>query len=307
MSQHAPSVDAKQQLDLIDPTGVQRREVEDESLLVPDVEIVPHGLRTMCVEVIPNDVHRALGVDQRNLLHKGHEIVLRAPICGTADDPSRMHIHRRNERLRAVADVLELAAPCTTRSRRAIRVLALDGLDPGLLVDRQHDRALGGSAIQRADLIDLLPELRVGAMQPLPNTVRPQVARLQDALQMAAADLLDHTSLDSAINQFVQRGRSPPLQLSGLASQRQQLQALRLADAPRTTRTRDLLQTLDASLSQPTTPMRNRLHRDTERLRDRCRRLAPMSHQRDLRTHHLPLLRRSSAGQQLKRLALFSR
>jgi len=92
MSQHAPSVDAKQQLDLIDPTGVQRREVEDESLLVPSVEIVSHGLRTMRVEVIPNDVHRALGVGQRHLLHKGHEIVLRAPICATADDPSRMHI-----------------------------------------------------------------------------------------------------------------------------------------------------------------------------------------------------------------------
>ena len=87
---------------------------------------------------------------------------------------------------------------------------------PGLLIDRKYDRALGCLAIQRADRVDLLAELRVRAVQPLPNAVRAHVARLQDALQVTAADPRNHPPLDSTLDQFVQRRRGPALRLGGL-------------------------------------------------------------------------------------------
>jgi hypothetical protein len=186
-------------------------------------------------------------------------------------------------------------------------VLAFDGLDPGLLIDRQHDRALGRLAIQRADRVDLLPELRVRAVQPLPNTVWAHVARLQDALQVAAADLLDHPALHSAIDQFIQRRCGPPLYFGRLTRQRQQFQPLRRADAPGPTRPYRLLQALESLPGQARAPVRHGLHRNAHRLRDRRRRLAGVAHQRDMRSNHLSVLSGASAGQQLKRLAILSR
>lgn len=53
-------------------------------------------------------------------------------------------------------------------------------------------------AVRRADRFDLLPKVRVGAVQPQPNTMQAEVAGQQGALQVAAADLPDYTGL----NQF---------------------------------------------------------------------------------------------------------
>ncbi len=161
---------------------------------------------------------------------------------------------------------------------------------PGLLVDRQHDRSLGRLTVQRADRVDLLAELRIGAVQPLPNTVRSQVAGLQDALQVAAADLRDHPALDGALNQFVQRRRGSPLRFGGLARQGQQFQPLRGADTPGTARTRHFLQALESLPGQARAPVRHGLHGDAHRLCDRRRRLARMAHQRNLRSNHLSVL-----------------
>ena len=86
--------------------------------------------------------------------------------------------------------------------------------------------------------------MRIRAVQPLPHTVRSQVAPLENALQVAAADLRDHATLDSTLNQFVQRRRSASLRLSWLARQRKQLQALRGANAPGSPGPRHLVQAL---------------------------------------------------------------
>ena len=169
----------------------------------------------------------------RDLFHKGHQVVLRAPIAAAAQHAARMHVQRRDQRLRAVAEVLELAPACAPGARRAVRVLALDGLDAGLLVDAQHHRVLGRGAVQLADRVDLLAKLRLRAVQPLPHAVRAHIAGLQDALQVAAADVLDHALLDGALAQLVQRRCGPALCFARFARQGQQLQPLRATDAPR--------------------------------------------------------------------------
>src|SRR6516225_9172901 len=55
VAQDTARVDAKQQFDLVDPTGVQGREVKDEAPPVPGVEVVPHRLRAVRVQVVPYD------------------------------------------------------------------------------------------------------------------------------------------------------------------------------------------------------------------------------------------------------------
>ena len=57
-----------------------RREVEDDPVIVPVVELVPRGLRPVSVQVVPHDVHPPVGVGVRDLLHEAHKISLRAPI-----------------------------------------------------------------------------------------------------------------------------------------------------------------------------------------------------------------------------------
>ena len=121
MAQDAARVDAKQQLDLVDPARMNGREVKDESLIVSGVEIIPHGLRAVGVQVVPHAVHAALGVGLCDLLHEGHEIDLGAPIGATAQDASGVHVHGSDEGLRVVADVLELTATCTTWHWRPVR------------------------------------------------------------------------------------------------------------------------------------------------------------------------------------------
>jgi hypothetical protein len=49
MAQDAARVDAKQQLDLVDPARMNGREVKDESLIVSGIEVVPYGLRAVGV------------------------------------------------------------------------------------------------------------------------------------------------------------------------------------------------------------------------------------------------------------------
>jgi Domain of unknown function (DUF4372)/Transposase DDE domain len=61
---------------------------------------------------------------------------LGASIGATAQDASGVHVHGGDQGLRAVADVLELTPTCTTWHWRTVGALALDRLNPRLLIDR---------------------------------------------------------------------------------------------------------------------------------------------------------------------------
>ena len=93
-------------------------------------------LAWMGVRVVPDDVHLPLGVGLRELLHEGHQVGLGAPVGVTAQGASGVHVHGGDQGLSAVADVLEFAPTQSPRHGCAVNVLAFDGLDPGLLIDR---------------------------------------------------------------------------------------------------------------------------------------------------------------------------
>jgi hypothetical protein len=60
-------------------------------------------------------------------------------------------------------------------------------------------------------------------MQPLPNAVGTYIASSQDALQVAAADVLDDALFDGALTQRIQRRKVPPGWAFRIARQGQQL------------------------------------------------------------------------------------
>jgi hypothetical protein len=83
-------------------------------------------------------------------LHEGHQIVLHAPLGAAPKHLSGMNIERGNQRLGAATDIFKLTPTQPSRLGRASRILALDGLNAGLLVGTQHYRVSGCAAIQLA-------------------------------------------------------------------------------------------------------------------------------------------------------------
>jgi hypothetical protein len=130
-------------------------------LTVPRVECLPHGVCTMRIQIIPDDMHLFARVRACHALHEGHQVVLRAPLAAAPQHLSGMNIKRGNQRLGAVTDILKLTTTQTSRPGRASRILPLDGLNAGLLVDTQHYRVPGCAAIQFANHIDLLAKGRI--------------------------------------------------------------------------------------------------------------------------------------------------
>jgi hypothetical protein len=150
-------------------------------------------------------------------------------------------------------------------------------------------------------------KLRVGAVQPLPHPVRAQVGRLQDALQMTAADVLEHPAPSRAFTQLIERRRGTTALLGGLAREGQQLQPLHVADAPRASWTLHFAQPGNALNGNARAPHRHTGQRHAQRRSD-CRvRIASVSHQRNLGAHHVSLRRRAATHQHFERFALAPR
>src|SRR5260370_18552713 len=99
-----------------------------------------------------------------------------------------MNIERGNQCLSAMADIFKLTTTQPSRPGRASRILALDGLNAGFLVDTQHDRVPGGAAIQFANHIDLLAKGRVRTAYPLLDPVRANIPSLQNTHHMPAPE-----------------------------------------------------------------------------------------------------------------------
>jgi len=85
---------------------------------------------------------------------------------GRGDHFARRHLETRDQRLRAMANVVHLPTLDLARTRRLGRRFRLEGLDARLFinanrVDPLFSPTVGGDGVRRADLIDLLLENRV--------------------------------------------------------------------------------------------------------------------------------------------------
>src|ERR1700722_19194985 len=264
---------------------------------MPRVERLPHGVCTMRIQIIPDDMYLFSRVRVRHALHESHQIVLRAPLTAAPQHLSSMNIERGNQRLSAMTDIFKLTTTQPSRPGRASRILALDGLNAGFLVDTQHYRVPGCAAIQFANHIDLLAKGRIRTVQPLLDPVRANIAGLQNTLHMAAADMPDNATLHGAHHNLIERRRDPSLSFLRFTRQRDQLQPRFLRDARRTATALAFPNTLHTLPRNALAPQADRLHGYAQFLRNHRIRVALMSQYRDARPHHISLCGRLAPDQ----------
>jgi hypothetical protein len=135
---------------------------------------------------------RLWGLARQNPLQEGGEIPLCARRADRALDPSRGDVKAGDQRLGAMALVLELTPLDLAGPHRPRRSDPLQGLKAGRLIDR--DRADPGlyrhrrSLIQGTDLSALDLELRIGlGREPHPDPVRLEVGFFLECAPLSAA------------------------------------------------------------------------------------------------------------------------
>src|SRR5476649_205762 len=197
----------------------------------------------------------------------------------SARRPAKMVVGKPDVLVDAIhmTDIFKLTTTQPSRPGRASRILALDGLNAGFLVNTQHYRVSGRAAIQFANHIDLLAKGRIRTVQPLLDPVRANVACLQNTLHMAAADLPDNAAPHGAHHNLVERRRDPSLSFLRFTRQRDQLQPCFLRDARRTTTALAFPNTLHTLPRNALAPLADRLHRHAQFLRNHRIRVALMS------------------------------
>src|SRR4051812_47561976 len=139
------------------------------------------------IEIVPDDVDLLVRVPLRDGLEEVDEGGGGAALDDAAEDAARADLVRSEEIAGAVAPVLELAAQAAVDHHGAGREAPEQGLHR-FLVDAEDDGAGRRLQVELANALHFAAELRIGAVQPLSNAMRPHPARGQSAPDRAATD-----------------------------------------------------------------------------------------------------------------------
>ncbi len=124
--------------ELVDPCGLVRREVVSDDMDLLASKLVGH-----------------------NVSQEGDELRRGVALGRLAQHLARLHIERRIQRQRAVAEGLEAVPPSATRQQRQHRILAIERMDRRFLVFATHRRVLWRVQGQTNDIGGLGLEIRV--------------------------------------------------------------------------------------------------------------------------------------------------
>jgi hypothetical protein len=154
--------DAEAGLDLVHPRRRGRGEVEGDARMA--LQPALHGRRLVDAHVVEHQVQLAGGVGPRHQAQEGSEVGGGVSRAGGMGHGAGRHLERREQAGGAVAAVVVGMALDLSRSQRQLGLGVVEGLDLGLLVDTQHDGALGRGQVQADDVGDLGHQRRVGAV-----------------------------------------------------------------------------------------------------------------------------------------------
>ena len=138
-----------------------------------------------------DDVDLTPGVLGNHAVLEVEELHPAAALVVPGLDESGGHLERGEQRGRAMPGVFVIEA----RQRLAVGQLepplgALERLDVGLLVDRQHHRVVRRIQVQRDDVGGLLRKLRIGADAPAAPPLQGDVVAAQHAPDVVLGDVL---------------------------------------------------------------------------------------------------------------------
>ena len=219
----------------------------------------------LCVEELSSTrwTARSAGTSRSMRLQELLELDRAVARVQPADDLAGADVQRGVEARRAGAFVVVGCALRDARQHRQDRRGPVQRLDLGLLVDAEHDRALGRIEVERDDVADLVDELRVAGELPGLLAVRLQAERLPDPQhrRLRQADLARHRA---------RRPMSGVLR-RGLERLDDHLLDLVIGDRSRPPRARFIGQTVQPQPRETVAPLASRADRDSQpRRRSRC-------------------------------------
>ena len=154
MSQHPSLKDAEPDFNLVDPRRVDRRVHEVKSMAVAPVEVGPY-VAAVDVQIVPDDIHLALGIATGEVLHERHDVLGGSPGSHVSEDLTSADSKCADECARPSTSILEFETCGTTGSGWSHRDPAAQRLNAGLLVDAKDGGPLGWRRVEPANLSDL--------------------------------------------------------------------------------------------------------------------------------------------------------
>ena len=133
-------------------------------------------------QVIQHDVDLPLGLDTAVDVAEERDEVLGSMLrLAPRDHLARRHVQRGEEIDRAMPQVIVGPSFGVADVHRQDRLRALERLDLGFLVDREHDRIVGRVHVQPDHIADLRHQLRIGRQLERLRDVGLQPERAPDA------------------------------------------------------------------------------------------------------------------------------
>jgi len=222
------------------------------------------------VQVVPDHDHLLrLAVVMCHLFHEGDDVIRGASGTEAMENLTVLHVEGRDERRGAVTFVLELVATRPAGLGRLAPVGTLQGLDAGLLVRAQHHRVAWGLEVQADDVVHLLLEERILAVQPHLRLVRPQLDLGKGALDAGPAHGRAFDTRLGGLGQTIQGPRSAlgvAIVDGVVAGDGEHLAALADGELAGRTTTGAVVETLDALREVSPLPFDHGLHAQLERL-----------------------------------------
>ena len=137
VSEHAFLNDAEEDLDLVDPRGVNRSVEEAEAIAVMPIETLPSLVFAfqMNVEIIPDDVELLSRIPACHGLHEIHDIDVLPAFAHFSVDVARVGIERGKKRPRSMSDILAVVSATASGRSDTQSVLASQSLHTAFFVD----------------------------------------------------------------------------------------------------------------------------------------------------------------------------
>jgi len=139
--------------------------------------------------VVADHMQLAAWVGAGNLLEEPQKFLVAVARRALVDDPASRDLQRSEQGGGAMSGVVVCALLRASRPHAAHGLGALEGLELGLLVHAQHDRAVGWVQVEPDDVMDLGGQFRVGGELEGPDAPGLDAVLAPDPGDGVAADI----------------------------------------------------------------------------------------------------------------------
>ena len=199
---------AEPELDLIEPRGMKRQELDADSMIVRRHPGLHVGM-PMDRQVVGHHDQAAPGPPPAKRLKEIEELLMAAPPSDEHRHAARADIQAGQHRHDPVAPIGLFDTRGLSRSQGTSGMDALQNLELGLLVDADYASTARRMQVKADNPLDLATKLGVGAVKPPPHPMRFEIGLAQPSMHRALTDGADEAPLDRGASQGPHGPMSP--------------------------------------------------------------------------------------------------